>query len=188
MSVEELIRDEEAMDIGMRLFGNNCAMCHGSDGRGGVGFPNLTDSEWQWGEGYDNVLTAINNGRQAAMPPWADALGEDGVKEVTEYVVQMSGREAEEALAGAGEAKFGMFCAACHMPDGTGNPALGAPDLTNDIWLYGGDRETIMEGLHLGRNGAMPAFGEQLSEERRRLLAAYVLGLDYAAALIEGRE
>ncbi len=188
MDVEALIRDEEAMDTGRRLFGNNCAMCHGSDGKGGVGFPNLTDGEWQWGEGYDNVLTAVTSGRQAAMPPWADALGEDGVKEVTEYVMQLSGQQADATLAAAGQPKFAMFCVACHGADGTGNPMLGAPDLSNDIWLYGSDRATIEEGLHQGRYGAMPAFGDQLSEERRRILAAYVLGLDYAAGLTEGRD
>lgn len=187
MSVEALIRDPEAMDTGRRLFGNNCAMCHGSDGKGGPGFPNLTDGEWQWGEGYDAVLTAINNGRQAAMPPWADALGEAGVNEVVEFVLQLSGQTADAELAAAGEQKYGMFCAACHAADGSGNPALGAPNLTNDIWLYGGDRATIAEGLRLGRAGAMPAFSETLSEDRRKLLAAYVLGLEHAAALTEGR-
>ncbi len=109
------------------------------------------------------------------MPPWAGALGEEGVSEVIEYVMQMSGQQADAELAAAGKQKFGMFCVACHGADGTGNPALGAPDLTNDIWLYGGDRDTIREGLELGRNGAMPAFGEQLTEQRRQILAAYVL-------------
>jgi len=177
LSPAELMSDAQAMGTGRRLFGQNCAMCHGSDARGAFGFPNLTDGEWQWGGGHETVLATITSGRQAAMPPWAQVLGEDGVTEVTEYVMQISGHEATETLAQAGAQKFSMFCVACHGPDGKGNPALGAPDLTNDTWLYRGDRETVMEALHEGRNGNMPAFGDQLTEERRRILAAYVLSL-----------
>ena len=177
MTPQQLMADPEAMGTGRRLFGQNCAMCHGSDGRGAYGFPNLTDSEWQWGSGHQNILTAINSGRQAAMPPWGDALGEDGVAEVTEYVMQISGNEVSEQLASAGAQKYTMFCVACHGADGKGNPILGAPDLTNDVWLYAGNRETIAEGLVLGRNGNMPAFGDQLSEQRRNILAAYVMSL-----------
>lgn len=177
MTPEQLMNDADAMGTGQRLFGQNCAMCHGSDGRGAYGFPNLTDSEWQWGSGHQNILVAINNGRQAAMPPWADALGEEGVEQVTEYVMQISGNEVSGDLAAAGAQKYTMFCAACHGPDGKGNPLLGAPDLTNDIWLYAGTREAITEALQLGRNGNMPAFGDQLTEQRRNILAAYVMSL-----------
>jgi cytochrome c oxidase cbb3-type subunit 3 len=177
MSHEELMRDEAGMDTARRLWGQNCAMCHGSDARGGRGFPNLRDAEWQWGDGVDNVMASIVNGRKAAMPPWAPSLGEDGVAQVTEYVVQMSGQEADAELAALGQQKYAMFCVACHGADGKGNPALGAPNLTNQAWVYGGDRATIREGLHEGRYGVMPAFGEQLSEARIRLLTAYVLGL-----------
>lgn len=178
MSPQQLMSDEAAMGTGRRLFGQHCAMCHGSDARGALGFPNLTDSEWQWGSGHDAILTAISSGRQAAMPQWGAALGQDGMTEVTEYVLRLSGQEAvDEALAAAGQQKFGMFCAACHGADGTGNPALGAPSLANDIWLYRGTRDAIMEAMLSGRNGKMPAFGDQLSEERRRILAAYVQSL-----------
>jgi cytochrome c oxidase cbb3-type subunit 3 len=177
MTPQQLINDSEAMGTGRRLFGQNCAMCHGSDARGAYGFPNLTDPEWQWGGGHENILASINNGRQAVMPPWADALGEDGVNEVTEYVMQLSGHEVSETLASAGAQKYAMFCVACHGPEGKGNPALGAPDLTNDIWLYRGTREAVVEALENGRNGNMPKFGDQLSEDRRRILAAYVMSL-----------
>ena len=187
MELDDLIKNTEAMETGRRLFGQNCAMCHGSDGRGALGFPNLTDDDWQWGEGYDAIMTALENGRNAAMPPWAPALGEDGVNEVTEYVMQMSGQQADETLAAAGQARYGMFCVACHGPEGKGNPALGAPNLTDDVWLYGGDRAAIVEGLNEGRYGVMPAFGDQLSEERRHILAAYVLGLQRSAAIRDGR-
>jgi len=182
MSLEDLAHDTEAMGIGRRLFGNNCAMCHGSDGRGAPGFPNLTDDEWQWGGSDDDILNTIQNGRQAAMPAWAPALGEDGTRQVAEYVMQISGHEADPELAAAGQEKFATFCVACHGPEGKGNPLMGAPDLTNSAWLYGGDRATVMEGLHTGRNGKMPEFGDKLSDERRRILAAYVKSLGGAAA------
>jgi cytochrome c oxidase cbb3-type subunit 3 len=186
MTVDDLIRDEEAMDIGMRLFGNNCSMCHGSDARGGPGFPNLTDNEWNWGGSFDEVLTSITSGRKGMMPPQgADLGGEEGVRAVAEFVVKLSGREVDEQLAADGEAKF-TVCGACHTPAGTGFPALGAPDLTNDIWLYGGSREDIIRTINEGRSGDMPSHLNLLNEDRRRILAAYVLGLGYAASLNEG--
>jgi cytochrome c oxidase cbb3-type subunit 3 len=165
------------METAGRLFRQNCAMCHGSDGRGAKGFPNLADDNWQWGGSHEQIMATLNNGRVAAMPPVAPVLGEDGVKEVVAYVQQLSGQETDPQLASAGEARFQMICMACHGMDGTGNQMLGAPNLTDDIWLYGGDAGTIEQGLRNGRNGQMPAFGESLSEERRKLLAAYVQGL-----------
>ena len=188
MDLDTLIRDPAAMATGRRLWGQNCAMCHGSDLRGGAGFPNLVDEHWQWGEGYDAVLTAITNGRNAAMPPWAAALGEDGVPQVIEYVRRLSNLEHDAALAAEAQGKFGMFCVACHGPEGKGNPALGAPNLTDDYWLYGSDREDIETGLREGRYGVMPAFEGQLNEDRRKLLTAYVIGMGQAAAIREGRE
>jgi len=176
-SPEQLMADNEAMGTARRLFGQNCAMCHGSDAGGAYGFPDLTDNEWQWGTGFENIYATISAGRQAAMPSWSAPLGEDGVEQVTEYVMQLSGQEADASKATEGQQKFGMFCIACHGADGTGNPILGAPDLSNDIWLYRGDRETIMQALHDGRDGKMPAFEGQLTEGKRRLLAAYVMSL-----------
>lgn len=111
------------------------------------------------------------------MPPWAAPLGDDGVTEVVAYVQQLSGQDADAELAAAGQARFQMFCVACHGMEGKGNPALGAPNLTDDTWLYGGSAADIEYALRNGRNGQMPAFGEQLSEEHRKLLAAYVQGL-----------
>jgi cytochrome c oxidase cbb3-type subunit 3 len=176
MDPEALVASSGAIEIGRRLFSNNCAMCHGSDGRGAVGFPNLTDDNWQWGEGYDAVLTAITNGRTAAMPPLGAALG-DNVVAVTAYVQQLSGIKADADMAARGKAQFETICAACHMPDGSGNPALGAPRLNDDIWMYGSDPETIMFGIMNGRSGNMPAHKDILNEDRRRILAAYVLSL-----------
>jgi cytochrome c oxidase cbb3-type subunit 3 len=177
MDAAALMADEEARGIGGRLFGNNCAMCHGSDGRGAKGFPNLADNDWQWGGSFEQILLTLENGRQAAMPPLAAALGEQGVPEVVAYVQTLSGQKADAGMAAAGEAKFQMVCMACHGMDGKGNPLLGAPNLTDDIWLYSSDPTDIEYAIRNGRNGKMPAFGNTLSEDHRRLLAAYVLGL-----------
>lgn len=175
--VEEVAQDPQALRMGQRLFASNCAQCHGSDARGNRGFPNLTDDEWIWGGSIEAIRTSITNGRQAAMPPWAAVLGEGGVANVAHYVLSLSGALPAGAESAAGEAQFKGICASCHGPDGKGNPLLGAPNLTNDIWLYGNDLEQIKNAIRNGRNGQMPAFGEQLDEARIHLLTAYVHSL-----------
>jgi cytochrome c oxidase cbb3-type subunit 3 len=177
MEPAALMADQEAKDIGGRLFGNNCAMCHGSDGRGAKGFPNLADNDWQWGGSFEQIMFTLQNGRIAAMPPFVAVLGEEGVPEVVAYVQTLSGQKADAEMAVAGKARFEMICMACHGVDGTGNPALGAPNLTDDTWLYSRDPSDIEYAIRNGRNGKMPAFGNMLSEDHRRLLAAYVMGL-----------
>ena len=173
----ELMADAEANAIGRRLFANNCAMCHGSDGRGAAGFPNLTDGDWLYGDAYDQVLNTINSGRGGVMPPMGAALGEQGVRDVSQYVLSLSGQAADPGQAAAGKAQFDLYCAACHGPDGKGNQMLGAPNLSDDTWLYGGTPELIVETITAGRNGKMPAHKELLNVDRQRLLAAYVLSL-----------
>jgi len=176
--IKEVAADPVANKVGQRLFLQNCAQCHGSDARGGKGFPNLTDSEWQWGGEPDQIKTTILQGRQAAMPAWGDALGKDGVQEVVAYVLGLSGRKVDPVEAQKGQARF-VACAACHGPDGKGNPAMGAPDLSNRIWLYGGARQTLVETVTYGRNGVMPAWKEILGEDKVHLLAAYVYSLSH---------
>lgn len=176
-SVEELVDNEAAQQTGARLFSNNCAVCHGVGGSGAHGFPNLTDNDWLYGGTPEDIKATLNNGRIAAMPGWSAALGEQGIEEVTEYLLAFTGRSNDAQAAESGEAKFGMFCAACHGQDAKGNFALGAPNLTDDIWLYGGSEEMIKHTLRAGRNGNMPKFGGQLSEEQIHLLAGYVYGL-----------
>jgi len=171
-----LMADDEARGIGGRLFANNCAMCHGSDGRGAKGFPNLADGNWLWGGSYEQVLTSITAGRSGLMPPQGTMLGDDGVREAVAYVQQLSGQKADPDLAAAGQARF-MVCGACHGMDGTGNQMLGAPNLTDDSWLYGGHPSDIEFTIVNGRNGNMPAHENLLSEDHRRLIAAYVKGL-----------
>ena len=172
-----LIADNEALEIGGRLFANNCAMCHGSDGRGARGFPNLANDDWLWGGSYDTVMTSITKGRVGAMPPLGAALGEDGIREVVAYVQQLSGQKADTEMAAAGQARFQMVCVACHGMDGTGNQALGAPNLTDETWLYGGNPADIEATVVNGRNGNMPAHENLLNEDKRRLIAAYVKSL-----------
>lgn len=174
----KLATDEDAMKTGERLYVNYCAVCHGSDARGARGFPNLRDSEWLYGGDPQTIKTTIMNGRQGVMPSWEAALGgQQGVEQVTAYVLQLSGRKVDEELASAGKEKFDMFCVSCHGADGTGNQALGAPDLTNNIWLYGGSRKSIMETITEGRNGRMPAHAEFLGEAKVHVLSAYVYRL-----------
>ncbi len=177
MSEEQLHQDHEAQQIGRRLFLNYCSSCHGMRARGGFGFPNLTDAEWQWGSTYDAIETTIEGGRNAAMPPWGPALGDAGTADMAQYVLSLSGAPHDTDAAARAAPQFQTLCVACHGPTGTGNPLFGAPDLTNDVWLYGGDADTIAFTLRHGRNGQMPSFESVLGDDRIAILAAYVSGL-----------
>ena len=177
LPVEEIASDPAVRKMGMRMFSNNCAQCHGSDAKGAYGFPNLTDDDWIYGGSAEAIKATLVNGRQAAMPAWGTILGDQGIRETTAYVLSLSGREVDDSLLEAGEKQYQTYCAACHQADGTGNQALGAPNLTNGIWLYGGSEEQIAHTLRAGRNGAMPAFKDTLSEDKIHILAAYVYGL-----------
>lgn len=175
--LEALTRDPNAVRIGKNLFLNNCATCHGSDARGAPGFPNLTDNDWLWGGSPDTVLTTIRDGRTGVMPAWKPVLGDEGVENVLAYVMNLSGRKLPAGDVEIGKQKFAEICAACHGPDGKGNQALGAPNLTDSVWLHGGALATIRQTIAYGRQGQMPAHLERLGEVRTKLLAAYVLGL-----------
>jgi cytochrome c oxidase cbb3-type subunit III len=177
LPVAELVNNEQAMSTAHNLFQQNCAQCHGSDGGGARGFPNLANADWQWGSDADSVVATIAQGRIAAMPAWGQVLGEAGVDETVAYVQTLSGQPADATLAAAGKARFEQVCAACHGIDGRGNPLLGAPNLTDGVWLYGGDAATLKTTLMNGRNGQMPAWDDKLGEQRVKLLAAYVTRL-----------
>mgnify|MGYP005848770599 CR=1 FL=1 len=177
MSFAELGDDADAMRVARNLYANNCAMCHGSDARGATGFPNLTNADWQWGSTEEEVYTTIAYGRVGAMPPWGEVLGPDGVEEVVAYVLTLSGQSAPAEKAAAGEVRFQTVCAACHGFDGKGMQALGAPNLTDDVWIYGGGADMIRYAVLNGRQNQMPAHLELLGEQRVRLLTAYVLTL-----------
>jgi len=177
MDIPAVAADPQAREIGQRLFLNYCSQCHASDARGGRGFPNLTDNDWLYGGDPATIKATITNGRNGIMPPLGAALGEDGVKSAANYVLSLSGAPHDAALAAKGKETFSTICAACHGPDGKGNPALGAPNLTDKIWLYGGSEATIAETIRNGRNNKMPAWGEFLGEAKIHLLASYVWGL-----------
>jgi cytochrome c oxidase cbb3-type subunit 3 len=180
MDIPAVAADGQAREIGQRLFLNYCSQCHASDARGGRGFPDLTDEDWLYGGSPGAIVASIQQGRSGIMPPWPQ-LGEDGIRNVTHYVLQIAGRTHDELKAVQGEALFAANCAACHGADGKGNPALGAPDLTDEIWLYGGGETSIEQSVSKGRNGQMPAWGEFLGADKIHVLAAYVYGLSQPA-------
>ena len=169
--------DPQAREMGQRLFLTYCSQCHGSDAAGGKGFPNLTDHDWLYGGAAQTIQASIANGRGGVMPALGAALGEQATKQVANYVLSLSGRPHDPQLAAAGREKFAANCAACHMPDGKGMQAMGAPNLTDKVWLYGGSEATIVETITKGRNGNMPAQLNKLGEAKVHLLAAYVYGL-----------
>ena len=183
MSLADLGDDPDAMRVARNLYANNCATCHGSDARGAKGFPNLTDGDWLYGGAADTVLATISDGRNGIMPAWGETLGQPGVEETVAYVLTLSGQQAPADLAAAGKAKFEMYCGGCHGMDGKGLQAVGAPNLTDDIWLYGSDAAELRYGITNGRNNQMPAQLPLLGEQKVRLLAAYVLSL--APAYVE---
>jgi cytochrome c oxidase cbb3-type subunit 3 len=178
MDFEQRVADPEALELGRSLFASYCTTCHGSDARGGPGYPNLTDNDWQWGNSEDNIVTTITHGRNGIMTSWAAVLGSDeGVDNMVRYVRSLSGLEEADEAALTAKPIFTTVCAACHTPAGTGNIALGAPNLTDETWLYGSSPESIRTTIVDGRNGIMPPHGELLGEKRTKILAAYVYSL-----------
>ena len=177
MKPEDMSKDPQAMAIGERLFMNNCAQCHGSDARGSKGFPNLTDSDWLHGGSPEKIKESITKGRVGNMPPQGAVVGTpDDVKNVAHHVLSLSGNPHDSLRASLGKAKFGA-CAACHGMDGKGNPALGAPNLTDDIWLHGYGENAIVATINSGKVNQMPAQEGKLSDAQIHVLTAYVWGL-----------
>ncbi|OYU44032.1 MAG: cytochrome-c oxidase, cbb3-type subunit III [Burkholderiales bacterium PBB4] len=182
MSPEDISRDPQAKAIGERLFMNNCSQCHGSDARGSKGFPNLTDGDWLHGGAPANIAETLNKGRIGQMPPMAAAVGTaDDVKNVANYVLSLSGGPHDSVRANLGKAKF-TACAACHGMDGKGNQALGAPNLTDDVWLHGYGEAAIVNMVNNGKVNQMPAQGEKLTEGQIKVLTGYVWGLSNGKA------
>lgn len=180
MPIEQVAQDEQALKMGGRLFASNCAVCHGSDAKGAYGFPNLTDNDWLWGGEAETIKTTLLGGRQAAMPAWLDTLQEDGIRNVAGYVRTLSGLKNPEGVEvdlAKGQEIFAANCAVCHGPTGQGTQAMGAPNLTDRIWLYGSSFAQVQQTLRYGRNGRMPAQEENLGNDKVHLLAAYVYSL-----------
>jgi cytochrome c oxidase cbb3-type subunit 3 len=181
--VEKLSENPNALKVGSRLFLQNCSVCHGSNAKGATGYPNLTDNDWLYGGAPENILTTLHNGRVGGMAAWRDQLGEDGIRAVSEYVLSISGNQPgydlDQTKVAQGKVIFNepTNCVLCHGEDAKGMNSTGAPNLTDNTWLYGGDRETIRETLRYGRAGVMPEWQTKLGNERIMLLAAYVYSL-----------
>jgi cytochrome c oxidase cbb3-type subunit 3 len=177
MKPEDVARDPQAQGIGERLFMNNCSQCHGSDGRGSKGFPNLTDPDWLYGGAPEKIKETLTLGRIGNMPPMAAAVGgADDVKNVAQYVLSLSGSPHDSLRAALGKSKF-VACAACHGMDGKGNQALGAPNLTDDIWLHGYGEAAVIAMINNGKVNQMPAQADKMTPEQIHVLASYVWGL-----------
>ena len=178
LDLKAVAADPQAHAIGERLFLTYCSQCHGSDARGSKGFPNLTDHDWLHGGEPDVIKTTILNGRNGMMPPMGAAVGsEKDIENVAQYVLSLSGSTSDPIKSVLGRGKFVANCAACHGADGKGNPMMGAPNLSDRIWLYGGSADTIMETIRRGRSNVMPAFKDFLGEGKVHVLSAYVWSL-----------
>ena len=177
MKTEDIAADQAAMAIGERLFMNNCAQCHGSDARGSKSFPNLSDKDWLHGVTPDDIRKTIHDGRVGVMPPMAAAVGSpDDVRNLAQYVLSLSGSPHDSLKASLGKAKF-TACAACHGMDGKGMTAMGAPNLTDDIWLHGWGEAAIVAMINDGKTNQMPAQAGKLTDQQINVLTAYVWGM-----------
>jgi cytochrome c oxidase cbb3-type subunit III len=174
--------DNGALKIGARLFQTYCVQCHGTDMRGSKGFPNLVDNDWLYAGTPEGIKTTILEGRNGVMPAFAEALKPEQITDAAQYVLSLSARSTAADAVSRGEVTFKQICSACHGADGKGNVALGAPNLTDNIWLYGGSLATIVETLIKGRQGHMPAQKDTLGEARVHILAAYVYAQSQAQA------
>lgn len=175
--IPQLAGDPAALSAGRNLFVNNCATCHGTDGRGARGYPNLADDEWQWGSSPEQIVATLTNGRTGVMPGFGASFDDETVDLLVDYVQSLAGRNIDADRVAAAETQYRSFCSACHGPSGDGNAILGAPALTNETWLYGGGPGVIRDVIVNGRMGQMPAQEPLLGADRVHVLAAYVLSL-----------
>ena len=177
MPFEQVAQDTTAREIGQRLFLNNCAQCHGSDARGAANFPNLADNDWLWGGSPEQITHTITEGRHGMMPAWSAQISASEASDIAQYVRSLSGLAHDALRVVPGKRHFDAFCVACHGADGTGNTAMGAPNLTDNVWLYGSSEASIVKTIMNGRENMMPAQKDLLTEDQIRLLAAWVWGL-----------
>jgi len=183
MSVEEVAKDPDALKTGERLFATYCSICHGSDAKGAMGFPNLTDKDWRWGGEANTIETTILGGRQAAMPAWGSVLGDQGVHDVAAFVTtKLDGRKLPEGVTDEqvanGQKIFSTTCAACHGAEGQGTALMGAPNLTHPAaFIYGSSFAQLQQTIRYGRQGQMPAQEEHLGKDKVHILAAYIYSI-----------
>jgi len=177
MPIEEVAQDPRALKMGLRMFANNCSVCHGADAGGSYGFPNLTDNDWLYGGSPDVIKQTITYGRGGMMPAQGALIGEENVAKVADYVLSLNGLEHDTSKAEEGSKVFATYCSACHGADAKGNQMVGAPNLTDNIWLYEGTPQGIRHTIREGRTGMMPAQHDKLREDKIHLLSAYVYSL-----------
>jgi cbb3-type cytochrome c oxidase subunit III len=171
---------------GAQLFAENCASCHGMNGRGTEGIPDLANGVWQYGDSDGELRASIKNGRNGLMPSFGTPLGNEGLEQVLNYVLSLSGRStASTQTLQAGKQQFGIFCASCHGDSGTGTQTIGAPDLTDDYWLHGGNIANIRNVIRNGRAANMPAHGRQLSDDSITALISYTRSIAAPISLAE---
>ena len=185
MDVKAVAADAEARAMGERLFLNYCAQCHGSDAGGSKGFPSLRDTDWLYGGDPAQIRASIVDGRNGIMPPFGAALSGENVRDLVQHVRSLSGLPSDNLRAQLGKPLFSQNCAACHGADGKGNQQIGAPNLTDRIWLYGSTEAAITETISKGRGEAsavtrMPAHKDRLDDGKILMLTAYVWGLSNA--------
>lgn len=182
MPVPEIARDARAQEIGQRLFLNHCAQCHGSDAKGAPGFPNLTDGDWLYGGSPETILQTITQGRHGVMPAWNGTIDARTASDIADYVRSLSGLGVDRSRIFSGKDAFGTYCVACHGVDAKGNQALGAPNLTDGVWLYGSSQGTIEATILNGRDNRMPAQEGTLTPAQIRILAAWVWRQSHSGA------
>lgn len=174
MPIEAVAADPAALSIGQNLYLNHCAQCHASDARGSKGFPSLADRDWLYGGDPQTIVQTISDGRNGVMPPFGAALDAEAVRDVTQYVMSLSGATGDASRVARGKPLFAQYCTACHGVEAGGNPMIGAPNLTDRIWLHGGSEAAIIETVTHGRNNVMPAWKDFLGEAKIHVLAAYI--------------
>ena len=177
LTIEQLAGNAAAVSVGHRLYLDNCAACHGNAALGNqtLGAPNLTDADWQYGGTGAAIVASILDGRNGVMPPWGGALDHTGVNEVTAYVLSLGGVQGPQDWTAAGKQRYETLCVSCHGPEGLGNPALGAPNIADRVWNYGGDFASVATSIRDGRSGVMPGWRARLNDDQARLIAAWVV-------------
>ncbi len=183
--VKTLAQDPAAMTTARNLYNTYCMQCHATDARGSRGFPNLTDKDWLWGGEPEQIMESIQYGRTGIMEPWGERLGTAKVEDVANYVLSLSGKlkadnPVNTASIARGKEVFNSppaMCVTCHMADGKGNSEAGYPNLTDDIWLWNGSKQAIVNTINNGHNNVMPIWYGFLDENKMHLLTAYVWGL-----------
>jgi cytochrome c oxidase cbb3-type subunit 3 len=185
LTIEQMATNANARANGQRLFLDNCAACHGTEATGNaiLGAPNLLDADWLYGAGSEALLTSMREGRKGVMPALGGVLGKDGLNEAASYVLSLSGAKAPADWVAAGKTRFETLCSACHGADGRGNPELGAPNLTDNIWLYGGDLDSVYASIRDGRSGDMPSWAARLNDDQMRMIGAWLYAQDQPAPL-----